>query len=121
MSTLYELPFAPDWVTCGYSHGAGNKWIEVGASASVHSDPPPNPPELGLHEVADKLNALEAEIARLREALTGITTEIVKSTDLAVRMVEAKAWASCALNLSLSMNRINGIAVQALAEPEGKP
>ena len=69
MSTLYELPFAPDWVTCGYSHGAGNKWIEVGASASVHSDPPPNPPELGLHEVADKLNALEAEIARLREAL----------------------------------------------------
>ena len=63
----------------------------------------------------------DAEIAKLREALTNITTEIVKSTDLAVRMVEAKAWASCALNLSLSMNRINGIAVQALAEPEGKP
>ena len=63
----------------------------------------------------------DAEIAKLREALTNITTEIVKSTDLAVRMVEAKAWASCALNLSLSRNRINGIAVQALAEPEGKP
>ena len=58
--------------------------------------------------------------AKLREALTNITTEIVKSTDLAVRMVEAKAWASCALNLSLSMNRINSIAVQALAEPGGK-
>ena len=81
MSTLYELPFAPDWVTCGYSHGAGNKWIEVGASASVHSDPPPNPPELGLHEVADKLNALEAEIARLREALTGIRNDAIVASE----------------------------------------
>jgi len=63
----------------------------------------------------------DAEIAKLREALTEITAEIVKSTDLALRMVEAANWSSCALNLSLSMNRINSIAVQALAEPEGKP
>ncbi len=63
----------------------------------------------------------DAEIAKLREALTKITAEIVKSTDLALQIVEAKAWASCALNLSLSMNRINGIAAQALAEQEGKP
>jgi hypothetical protein len=63
----------------------------------------------------------DAEIAKLREALTKITAEIVKSTDLALQMVEAKAWATCALNLALSMNRINSIAVQALAEPGGKP
>ena len=59
--------------------------------------------------------------AKLREALTNITTEIVKSTDLAVRMVEAEAWAGCALNLSLSVNKIKSIAAQALAEPGGKP
>ena len=63
----------------------------------------------------------DAEITKLREALTKITAEIVKSTDLALQIVEAKAWATCALNLSLSMNRINSIAVQALAEPGGKP
>ena len=63
----------------------------------------------------------DAEIAKLREALTKITAEIVKSIALALKMEEASAWAACALNLALSMNRINSIAVQALAEPGGKP
>ena len=62
----------------------------------------------------------DAEIAKLREALTKITAEIVKSIDLALKMEEASALAACALNLSLSVNRINSIAAQALAEPGGK-
>ena len=63
----------------------------------------------------------DAEIAKLREALTKITAEIVKSIDLALKMEEASALAACALNLALSVNRINSIAAQALAEPGGKP
>ena len=59
----------------------------------------------------------DAEIAKLREALTKITAEIDKSTGLVLRMVEASA---CALILNLSINSINDIAAQALAEPGGK-
>ena len=53
------IKFAPDWITAGYGHDPDGQWIELGQAGSVKCTPPPRPPELGLHDVADKLNALE--------------------------------------------------------------
>lgn len=50
--------FAEDWVTFGWSKGPDGKWIELGSSAAVHASGPEVPPELTIHEVADKLNEL---------------------------------------------------------------
>jgi len=60
------MPYPEDWVTRGYSRHNG-KWLEMGGEACIKVTPPPLPPQLGLHDVADKLNELEAEIVRLNE------------------------------------------------------
>jgi hypothetical protein len=60
---MMPFGFGDDWVTSGWSrHPNTGDWIEMGASAGVTMDPPPMPPELGLHDVAAKLNELEGRL-----------------------------------------------------------
>ena len=47
--------FAEDWVTTGWSKICG-RWIEMGHSASVSTEPPASPPQLRIHDVAAMLN-----------------------------------------------------------------
>jgi hypothetical protein len=58
MSPGKTTTYPEDWVTTGWSKGPDHKWIELGHSAAVHASGPEVPPELTVHEVADKLNEL---------------------------------------------------------------
>ncbi len=53
------MKFAENWVTAGWSRGPGGEWIELGAVAGIRSDPQPAKPEIGVHDIAVILNALE--------------------------------------------------------------
>src|SRR5271157_4384573 len=56
--------FPADLVTDGWSREPNTgKWTEMGASAGITINPPPMPPELTIHQVADKLNELESRCA----------------------------------------------------------
>jgi hypothetical protein len=46
----------------GWRRQTNGKWLLVFTDAPVHEIPPPEPPELTIDQVADKLNALEAQI-----------------------------------------------------------
>ncbi len=51
-----------DWITTGFGRLEG-RWVELGHSIGVQCEPPASQPELPVHEVADRLNALEELVA----------------------------------------------------------
>jgi hypothetical protein len=55
--------FAPGWVTKGWSR-INDVWYELGSIPQVITDSPDIPPELTIHQIADKLNELEAQIKK---------------------------------------------------------
>lgn len=57
--------FAEGWITEGWSRVEG-KWVEVGAVAGVTMSPA-FPPELTVHQVADKLNEYQLMRDRLMD------------------------------------------------------
>jgi hypothetical protein len=62
LSTEAKTAFAAGWITAGWARDPNTReWIEVGTA--VGEPPGTVAPELGIHDVAEKLNSLEREIA----------------------------------------------------------
>jgi hypothetical protein len=78
--------FGPDWVTSGWSRMPNTgEWVEMGASAGVTMNPSPMPPELSIHNVARKLNELEAENKRLRKFCAPLEVTQVATAEVCPR------------------------------------
>ena len=56
-----DMSLGDYWMTRGWSRGPEDRWIELGSSVKTH--PAPADPELGIHQVAEKLNYLEHELS----------------------------------------------------------
>ena len=64
------------WITRGYSRGADNKWIEIGTVSGVIS----GPPQLGLHDVPERLNKLEEEATSLIYTVAEMRLQLLEAT-----------------------------------------
>jgi hypothetical protein len=64
---MTSTEFADDWITKGWSKING-QWIELGHSASVTASGEGTPAQVGLHDVAGRLNKLETALAVLRSS-----------------------------------------------------
>ncbi len=69
-----------DWITTGFGRIDG-RWVELGHSIGVRCEPPASQPELPVHEVADRLNAMEELTA---ERLAEVESERDRQSDALV-------------------------------------
>jgi hypothetical protein len=77
----------PNWITSGWSRKPNTgEWVELGASKGITVDPPPLPPQLGIHDVAAELNKREAEIKHLR----GQLIEVRLALESGLRAIERR-------------------------------
>lgn len=82
-TVMDNTQFGDDWVTAGWGREPNTrKWQEYGASKGITIDPPPLPPELGIHDVAEALNTRDAQIQVLIEQcskLLGLFADVSKA------------------------------------------
>lgn len=71
----------PNWITDGWSrHPNSRRWVELGGTTGITIDPPPLPPELGIHDVAAKLNELESQCWTLAAKCNEAFDAVIKLT-----------------------------------------